>query len=218
MATKYYPEGADLSYVDISHEQERELFKKSRAGDGDAREFLIKNHLLFAAIQGQKWAAGKLPADEVISAANMALMSAIDKFDPARANRFSSYLRKFIRGEIAALWRSKNTVDSPTHPEEGSWSRPLEESLEDEVGEDHPSDGVDHSEFMIRALEQCRSSLPTAEAEVIALHFGENAFTLEEIARLKGLSRQRIFQIKESGLGQLRLTMSRMLTKAGVVR
>jgi RNA polymerase primary sigma factor len=234
MSNKYYPENTDLHYVDISHEKERQLFAAARTGDKDAREFLIKNHLLYAAIQGQRWSAGKLPEDEVISAANFALMQAIDKFDHTRENRFTSYLRKFIRGELAALWRSKNVVDAPAHPESGSWSR----SFDDDAGtrmnhetcehytpenvnlptEDHPSEQDDHSQFISQALEKCRASLPASEAEIISLHFGEHNLTMADIAKLKGVSRERIRQIKESGLKRLRTAMKRLMSEAGVER
>src|SRR4029079_16809215 len=93
--------------------QERDLFIKARAGDREASDFLITNHLLFAANEGRKWSRGKLPEDEVISAANEALMQAFGRFDHTRPNRFSSFLRPFIRGAIATLWRSKNAVDTP---------------------------------------------------------------------------------------------------------
>lgn len=232
---KYYPEKTDLHYVDISHDKERQLFAAARAGDTDAREFLIKNHLLYAAIQGQKWSGGKLPEDDVISAANFALMQAIDKFDYTRENRFTSYLRKFIRGEIAALWRSKNIVDAPEHPESGSWSRSIDDNVEGRPGyetsegypgisnpamptEDHPTEEDDHSQFLLRALEKCKGVLPASEAEVVNLHFGEHRLTMAEIAKLKGVSRERIRQIKEAALKRLRSAMGRLMTAAGVER
>lgn len=123
----YYPEGTDLSYTDITHERERELFIAAKAGDDAAREFLIKNHLLYALNQGRRWSRGKLPEDEVASAANAALMHAIDKFDPSRPNRFTSYLQWFVRRWMVDLWRSKNIVDRPKFDDGGSNAVPFDE-------------------------------------------------------------------------------------------
>lgn len=117
---RYYPDGTDLSYTDITHERERELFTAAKAGDETAREFLIKNHLLYTLNQGRRWSHGKLPEDEVASAANAALMHAIDRFDPSRPNRFTSYLQWFVRRWMVDLWRSKNIVDQPKFGEDGS--------------------------------------------------------------------------------------------------
>ena len=42
MNEPYYPAGTDLTYANISHEAERDLFLQARAGDGEAKEFLMR--------------------------------------------------------------------------------------------------------------------------------------------------------------------------------
>lgn len=111
--TNYYQNGEDLTFKMISHEAERELFRKAKKGDVEAREFLIRNHLLFVARYGTKKAKGMLRNDEVTSALNEALMVAIDRFDPEYKNRFTRFLLPFLHGAMARLWRSKNPVDVP---------------------------------------------------------------------------------------------------------
>ncbi len=113
-ARHYYRLGQDLHFDAITHEEERALFRKARKGDEKAREFLITNHLLFAMTFARANGKGA-EDDELVSAANLALMVAIDRFDPERENRFTSFLKPFIKGEIARLWRSKNIVGSPRH-------------------------------------------------------------------------------------------------------
>jgi len=107
---RYYPKDTDLRFTMLTREQETDLFTKARAGDADAREFLIKNHLLFAARFARQMVKGKLPDDDVVSAANFAVMRAFDKFDHNLGNRFTSYLKLFIKGEVASLWRNLSTV------------------------------------------------------------------------------------------------------------
>jgi RNA polymerase sigma factor (sigma-70 family) len=244
MNNQYYPEGTDLTYTNITHAQERELFAKAKAGDTEAREFLITNHLLFAANEGRKWSRGKLPEDEVISAANYAVMTAFDRFDTSWNNRFSSFLRPFIRGAIAALWRSKNLVDSP---EGGQSAVPLTEydiSVNEadfisigcsdhgrddtlvkrprtrrEASEEQTVEQDEHAEFLLRLLENAKGCLTEQEATVIRLYFGEERITLDKIAGKLGLKDRRdVHQIKTRAIEKLKKHLARSMADAGVER
>jgi RNA polymerase sigma factor (sigma-70 family) len=200
----YYKPGTDLHYQDISHERERELFAAARAGDEAAKEFLIKNHLLYAAIQGRRWAHGKLPEDEVVSTANFALMKAFESFDHTRDSRFSSYLRPCIRGEIARLWTSKgNLTELPSNlPEESV---------------DCPVEADEHREFLLKVLADSKGVLTDAQAEVIRLMFAEDGLDGAEIAELKGVTRARVHQIKTEALAKLKREMGRRMAEMGEV-
>ena len=214
----YYPEGTDLRYTPITHKQERDLFTKARAGDEEAREFLIKNHLLFAAIQGRRWAYGKLSEDEVVSAANLAVMMAIDKFDHTRPQRFTVYLRPFIRGQIANLWRSKNAFGehAPTFPEK-SLNNLHSQDME-ELFEDHPVEETDHSRFILELLEKSKNLLSDLERDVIRRYFSEEPEQLADIGKSYKLTRARIHQIKDAALKKLRREMTRNMKRCGVER
>ena len=236
----YYPADTNLRYQDIPHERERKLFVAAKAGDVAAREFLIRNHLLFALNQGRRWSAGKLPENEVASAANYALMTAIDRFDPARENRFTSYLRLIIRREMVALWHSKNIVDRPKFsvPGEGnavpmnfagdserSNHRDSETSPEakgelptEPTSVDHPVEEEDHRRFVLSLLERSKSCLTDREREVLERHFGEQQETLDSIGKGWNLTRARISKIKLDALAKLRQTLTRELDAAGVTR
>lgn len=241
---RYYPEGTDLTYTNITHAQERDLFAKAKAGDKEAHDFLITNHLLFAANEGRKWSRGKLPEDEVISAANEALMIAFGRFDPSRDNRFSSFLRPFIRGAIATLWRSKNAVDTP---EGGHSGVPLEDgrigtaaefvvgglngesSPEDtlikrprrhrEPSEEQTVEQDEHAEFLLKLLESAKDCLTEQEALVIQLYYGEERMTLDDIAvKIELKDRRYVHQIKNRAIEKLRKRMARSMAETGVDR
>lgn len=115
----YYSSDQNIRFEMISAEEETALWVKARGGDVSAREFLITNHLLFAHMEAQSLSRGLLPKDEVTSAANFAVMKAFDKFDHTRQTRhgtpvrFNTYLRPFIKGEVASLWRTKFNGDIP---------------------------------------------------------------------------------------------------------
>lgn len=124
--TNYYRNGENLQFKMIPHEKERELFRKAKTGDAEAREFLIRNHLLFVARYGTKKAKGMLRNDEVTSALNEALMLAIDRFDPEYKNRFTRFLIPFLNGAMVRLWRSKNPVDVPPPSERSDYDKTTE--------------------------------------------------------------------------------------------
>ena len=240
---KYYPEGTDLTYANITHAQERELFIKAKAGDQEASDFLITNHLLFAANEGRKWSRGKLPEDEVISAANEALMVAFTRFDHTRDNRFSSFVRPFIRGAIATLWRSKNAVDTP---EGGHSGVPLDEKDigeradyvisrgyegADEIRPIRPSkksrddfeeqnvEQEEHAEFLLDLLERAKGVLSEEESRVIQLYFGEERHTLDDIAKILQLKDRRYaHQIKNRAIEKLKKRLQKSMAESGVDR
>jgi RNA polymerase sigma factor (sigma-70 family) len=226
----YYKKGTNLRYENITHEEERRLFVAARAGDESAKEFLIKNHLLYATIQGRKWSHGKLPEDEVISAANYALMLAFEGFDHTRENRFSSYLRPFIRAQLALLFRSQNTMgehrsefppNDPLFPIRGKWTG-VENSFLGDVAidaiEQHPVEQEDHSEFLLSLLKDSKGILSDIEAEVIRRHYSEGAECLSKIGEEKGLTRARIHQVKDAALKKLRRVLKRKMAEKGIVR
>lgn len=122
--TNYYQNGEDIHFKKITHDEERALFIKAKAGDVEAREFLIRNHLLYVATYGLKHSKGKLRNDEVVSAMNEALMKAIDRFDPNYKNQFARFLIPFLRGAMANLWLSKNLVDLPKEERKGDDNGP----------------------------------------------------------------------------------------------
>jgi len=217
--SEYYSSGEDIRYKTLTHEDERKLFIAARSGDELAKEFLIRNHLLYAAIQGRRWANG-LPEDEVISAANYALMQAFDKFDHTRENRFSSYLRPFIRAQIALLWRSRNTVGEhqPVFPEEKILSPPR--VIGTELGTELrvEADVDDHNEFLLGLLEKSKGILTERESEIIRRHYSENKECMSKIAEDFGMTRERIRQIKDNALAKLRRELRKQMKAKGIER
>lgn len=109
----YYSKDDDITFKMTTLEEQRELFMRAKNGDASAREFLIRNHLLFALTTANSMVKGALPKNEVISAANFAVMKAFDSFKPEYGHWFTTYLRKFIKGEISLLWKSKFNGKSP---------------------------------------------------------------------------------------------------------
>lgn len=206
----YYPPSTDLKFVKTTREEERELFRKMKAGDADARETIIKHHLLFVAIVARKCANGAgtqtcFPDDEIVSAANEALIQAIDRkqFDETRGYRFTSYLRPFIRGAISKMWREK--AKYVALPDNMETSIPGTAAFV-ETTEDHPVEETEFQAFMLAALESGKANLTEREQLVLSLMY-EKGMNGAQIGRQLKMTRERVRQIHEEILSKLRKAM-----------
>lgn len=209
----YYRNSEDLSFENISHDAERELFRRAKAGDEAAREKLIRNHLLFVANLARSFARGKLPDDEVTSAANFALMSAFDNFNPELNNRFSSLLTLYVRGAVARLWREKNIVEKSDFSDgEPVKTVPLNEETAEETGYEDQG----HKDFLLQLSAQAKSVLDPREREVVDLLFCETPINQAEVARKLKLSRERIRQVYNGALQKLQKELRRLMNLHGI--
>ena len=211
----YYAPGTDLKFTLLSAEDETALFTKVREGGDatkaqEAREYIITNHLLFAATYARKLVKGKLPDNEVVSAANFGLMKAFEAFDHTRGKRFSSYAKPYIRSEIATLWRSKDIVDYHGHFPDDTSGDDLH-LLDSEAGVVQPDVEGDSKELVMRCLEQSQKVLNAREAKVLRMFYHED-LNFREIADTLDITRERVRQIHSVAIGKL----GRAFAKAGV--
>lgn len=213
MNDAYYPKGTDLSFVSISHEEERALFKKAKAGDEAAKEQLIRSHLLLVANLARKLCKGRLPEDQIVSAANFALMKAYENFRPEFPNRFSGFLQLHVRGEIARLWLEQNVVHKTDFSDgEPITSVPLSEESAEETGYEDKA----HKEFLIKLSEEAKSVLDPRELEIVNLLFCELPMNQSEVARKLKLSRERIRQVYNGALIKLQKELRRLMNLHGI--
>lgn len=227
--SNYYRANEDLRFKLTTPEEEKELFTKAKKGDVEARDFLIRNHLLFAARFARRQNRGRLPDDEVISAVNAALMNAIDRFDPERGNRFTRYLMPFLKGAIAVMWKDKNVVEPSSHAE----VFPTYAQFTD--GEPTPISNVDgelrsaHKKaplcdtapstdelvmekeelsLNLAALKKCRCKLTAAEKDLLKKIYDEKT-SMADIARARGVSRQAVHAAHVQIIAKLRASFKR---------
>lgn len=212
MKDSYYRNQEDLTFTPTTHAEEKILFAKAKAGDEAAKEQIIRSHLLLVAATAGNFARGKLPTDEVTSAANFALMTAYQNFNPDLNNRFSSFLTLYVRGAIARLWREKNIVDKGDFSdEEPITAVQLNEEAAEETDED-----PEHKDFLIRLSEQAKSVLDSRELEIVNLLFCEIPMNQAEVARKLSLSRERIRQVYNGAMEKLRKEVRRLMNLHGL--
>jgi RNA polymerase primary sigma factor len=96
--------------------QEIELARKIRKGNRQARELMINSNLRLVVTIAQDFANLGLPLLDVISEGNVGLMTAVDRFDPAKGAKLSTYASWWIKQAIKrALSNQAKTIRLPVH-------------------------------------------------------------------------------------------------------
>jgi RNA polymerase primary sigma factor len=100
----------------LTHEEEMDLGRRVRAGDKKAREKLIEKNLRLVVSVAKKYRGMGLPFGDLIQEGNIGLMKAVEKFDPDRGYRFSTYATWWIRQAVQRAVADKGrTIRVPVH-------------------------------------------------------------------------------------------------------
>ncbi|MAF50609.1 MAG: RNA polymerase subunit sigma [Nanoarchaeota archaeon] len=84
----------------LSSEAEAEMARRIRGGDDEATEILAKANLKFVVSVAKEYQGLGLPLNDLISAGNLGLLEAVERFDEERGFRFISYSVWWIRQSI----------------------------------------------------------------------------------------------------------------------
>lgn len=87
------------------------LFEEySRTRDVDVRNTLIERYLYIAEIAAKKFAGRGVDFEDLYQVASLALVKAIERFEPERGIKFSSYATPSLIGEIKNYFRDSSRV------------------------------------------------------------------------------------------------------------
>ena len=250
----------------LTVEEEIQLAAKISKGDAKARETMITANLRLAVKIAKEYSNIGLSLLDLINEGNIGLMKAVERFDPTKGGKLSTYASWWIKQSIKrALANQSKTIRLPVHmvdrvtqirrcslqlaeklgrePTDDelaaemnlpvaritllkSVSRKpasLDSPLGDEdgatLGEIVPDEKSSNpyetlqSKTLVGDVNRVLSQLEPREADIIRLRFGLEGLdplTLEEVGEKIGVTRERVRQLQEQALRQLRKNMASM--------
>lgn len=100
----------------LSQPEERALAFRVRAGDFEARQKMIEHNLRLVVNIAKHYLNRGLSLLDLIEEGNLGLMHALEKFEPERGFRFSTYATWWIRQNIErAIMNQSRTIRLPVH-------------------------------------------------------------------------------------------------------
>jgi RNA polymerase primary sigma factor len=142
----------------VSREEEADLADQIAHGSDEARAKLIKSNLRLVVKIAHDFKGLGLPLLDLISEGNIGLMRAVEKFDPAKGAKFSSYAAWWIKQSMRrALANQSRTIRIPVQSAgKINKIKAVRTSLAEELGRD-PTDSeiayrLDYSERTVAGL------------------------------------------------------------------
>ena len=103
----------------LKPDEEIELFKGVRRGDKEARRKMIRANLRLVINIAKRYMYLGMPLIDLIEEGNMGLMKAVDKFNPKKGYRFSTYAAWWIKQSITrALNEQSKMIRVPVYMNE----------------------------------------------------------------------------------------------------
>lgn len=100
----------------LAPEEELSLSRRVRQGDLPARQKMIEHNLRLVVNVAKHYLNRGLPLLDLVEEGNLGLIHALEKFDPERGFRFSTYATWWIRQNIErAIMNQSRTIRLPVH-------------------------------------------------------------------------------------------------------
>lgn len=114
-ATRMYLNEIGFSPL-LTADEEKDLARRAHAGDEQSRHRMIESNLRLVVKISRRYLHRGLPLLDLIEEGNLGLMHAVEKFDPERGFRFSTYATWWIRQTIErGIMNQTRTIRLPIH-------------------------------------------------------------------------------------------------------
>ncbi len=122
----------------ITPQDEIRLAAKIKRGDKDARDLMIRANLRLVVKIANDYARYGLPLLDLVSEGNIGLMKAVERFDPKKGGKLSTYAAWWIKQAIRrALANQSKTIRLPAHlVDKISKMRRADRKLSEKLGRD----------------------------------------------------------------------------------
>src|SRR5438105_9417463 len=128
----------------LTQQQEVELAGRIKKGDAAARERMINANLRLVVTIARDYANLGLPLLDLISEGNIGLTKAVERFDPTKGAKLSTYAMWWIKQSIKrALANQGKTIRLPVHlVDKVAKVRRVSRQMSDELGREPTDDEV----------------------------------------------------------------------------
>ena len=195
----------------LPKEEERELFRKSRAGDAAARNRLIEHNLRLVAHIVKKYYTSSRDQDDLISVGTIGLIKAIGSFDAENGARFATYAGKCLQNEILMYFRAQkkhagvmSVNDSVDIDKDGN---PLT-YLEIIAAPDDIVDTIDRKLRLEKIERAIKTVLTERERRIMVLRYGLSksgkSYAQRDVAKMLNISRSYVSRLEKSAIEKIR--------------
>ena len=102
--------------IPITEDEENELLLKASNGDKNAKDIIIEHYLKFVIYIARRYDNRLLSFEDLIQEGNFGLIKAIERFDPSKGYRFSTYAGWWIKQYISRAIADKGSlIRLPVH-------------------------------------------------------------------------------------------------------
>ena len=209
----------------LTTDEEVELAFQIKAGNKAAKEKLINSNLrgvISIAREHYYGCGGCLTTMDLISAGNIGLMKAVDKFDPTIGVKFLSFAVNDIRAAILEEIKKSSRIVADYHKDATTKHTSLDAPLTDDnnatLGDVlcTTTDRESNESLLTDLLRVINSLLDEKEANIICVLYGigTTAKSRWQVAECYGLSEERIRQISVIALNKLKANKNAMILLA----
>ena len=195
----------------LKKEEERKLIEAYKLrNDISARNKLIEHNLKYACQLANTYRNKGLSFSDLISEANNGLIDAIEKYDVKQDVKLISYSKWWIIQRMqAALERENKLPRERLEIESSEETFYNDEMYEENSCLDYEDNDFDYNEIMNNKylIERITSQISDRERDIVYRYYGINQnerYTLEDIGKVYGLTRERVRQIVDKAMTKMR--------------